>query len=332
MKAGRRWLLIAALAVVAAFGAGVGWFALYAYSPGPLQSEPSRIVTIPRGSSLAEIESILAGQGLLTPSRAFAPLAYLMDAATRLPAGEFELPTNQTPVALIRGLEKARPIHYAVTVPEGLTIEQTGAVFADKGITDFDEFVRLAGSPAFAMRLGLVDAADLEGYLYPDTYYFTKPVPEPEALLTMLVNQALAVYAEVGQETTDLSRHEVFTMASIIEKETGAPQERPLIAGVFYNRLSNGMRLQSDPTILFGLGRVGGAISKSDLDSDTAYNTYRISGLPPGPICSPGRAALHAAMHPATTEAFYFVSKNDGTHQFSKTLKEHNRAVRKYQR
>jgi UPF0755 protein len=178
-----------------------------------------------------------------------------------------------------------------------------------------------------------ITADTLEGYLFPDTYYFPSGL-ESKSIITAMVKQFRIAFKPEWQtraEELGMSVHEVVTLASIIEKETGAPEERPLISSVFHNRLKKGMRLETDPTVIYGIPDFDGNIKRRHLNTYTPYNTYKIKGLPPGPIASPGAAALEAALYPAQSKYLYFVSKKDGTHQFSATIKEHNAAVRKYQ-
>jgi UPF0755 protein len=178
-----------------------------------------------------------------------------------------------------------------------------------------------------------IQAESLEGYLFPDTYYFPRNTPIDRIIQTML-DRFNTVFTPAWADRArgiGLSRHQVVTLASIIEKETGAAGERPLIASVFHNRLARGMRLQSDPTVIYGIEDFDGNLTRAHLETPTPYNTYQVAGLPPGPIASPGRAALEAALFPEETDYLYFVARGDGTHQFSTRLDEHNEAVRRYQ-
>jgi len=200
------------------------------------------------------------------------------------------------------------------------------------GLTDGPVFIRSANDIAIVKALG-VEADSLEGYLFPDTYHFPKGLPLDEIMGTM-VNRFQEIFSTEWQERSrqmGMSIHQVVTLASIIEKETGAAFERPLIASVFHNRLAKRMRLSSDPTVIYGIKDFDGNLTRKHLKTANPYNTYLNKGLPPGPIANPGVAALEAALYPAETDYLYFVSKKDGTHQFSTSFKEHNRAVRKYQ-
>jgi UPF0755 protein len=289
-------------------------------------------VFIPKGSSVEEIGNLLEAAGLVDADPRFLLLTRILGVASRLPAGEFILDANQNPVDLINQLADAKPVQHQLTVVEGLRMEEIAELFAASDWIDKDRFLSLARDPGVIASFGLDGVASLEGYLFPDTYLLTKPSPGEEKILARLVNRALEVYDSLDRGDSDLSRHQVFTLASIVEKETGKADERPVIASVFHNRLMRRMKLQSDPTVIYGINGFTGPLTKRDLKTPTPYNTYAIDGLPPGPICSPGGESLQAAMKPANTGYLYFVSRNDGSHYFSTSLREHNQAVRKYQR
>ena len=309
------------------------WFLFYAFSPGPRVETPEAVVFIPRGTSSRAIATLLAEQKLINEDIRFILLVRLMGSSANLQAGEFSLHTSQTPVALIRELSNARPIEHAVTIPEGLTVAQTADLLAAGAWVNEDRFLDLCSDENFIKRLGFDGIKSLEGYLFPETYRLVKPPKREEETITMLVEQALSVYQRLITDfQSDLTRHEIFTLASIIEKESGAASERPLIASVFLNRLERRMRLQSDPTVIYGLKEYDGTLTKADLKTFSPFNTYLISGLPPGPIANPGSESIKAVLTPAETDYLYFVSKNNGTHYFSTSYKEHRQAVRKYQR
>lgn len=309
------------------------WVSSYSWSPGPSLKTPAVSVFIPRGTSSRNISALLAEKELVYDDIRFLILVRLMGKSARLQAGEFMLKTGQTPVQLIRELASARPLEYKITIPEGLNISEIAEIFSSGGWVDKKRFIDAAHDPVFIEELGIKDVESLEGYLFPDTYRLMKPAKSERELITMLVIQALSVWQELsGDNNSGLNRHQVFTLASIIEKESGVGEERPVIASVFLNRLERKMKLQSDPTVIFGLSNFNGTLTRSDLKTATPYNTYTIKALPPGPICSPGAQALSAVLFPSQTDYLYFVSKNDGTHYFSESLSEHNRAVRKYQR
>ncbi len=309
------------------------WFALYVISPGPQNSSETVIVTIPRGTSVRGIGDILAGEGIIYKDIRFLLLAKITGYSSRLQAGEFSLHTGKRPGEVLKELAFAKPVEHAITIPEGLRAEEIASIFGDLGWCDPANFVRLVSDKAFLEKLGFGQLDSLEGYLFPDTYLLTRDIYGAETIISLMVKRFTEVWNEVTaglKEQPD--REKTVVLASIVEKETGASEERPLIAGVFYNRLKLGMRLQSDPTVIYGSKKFAEAITRSDLQTPTPYNTYVVPGLPAGPICNPGKYALEAVLHPTSTGNLYFVSKNNGTHHFSSTLLEHNRAVQKYQR
>jgi len=230
----------------------------------------------------------------------------------------------------LKALIEAEPLQHAVTIVEGLQAEEIADIFARKKWSNKDEFLALVQDQTFIAALGLVNVSSLEGYLYPDTYYLTRlPAPDTRKIISMMVQRFLDIWESLDADDEEM--HNTVILASIVEKETGDAAERSRIASVFWNRLKRGMRLQSDPTVIYGIKDFNGNITRKDLRRKTPYNTYVVKGLPAGPICNPGRDAIEAVLNPAAEEYLYFVSKNDGTHHFSKSLREHNRAVRKYQ-
>ncbi len=315
------------------FALVAGWYYQYAWKPGPAAGSATAVVEIPAGSSALDIRKILVERGVIHDDIRFLVMARLSGRAGRLQAGEFLLPTEALPKDIIHALSTAHSIEYSITIPEGLSIEETASRFAARGWCRAERFIALCHNPAFIASLGMGDALSLEGLLYPARYSVPKKMRNAEKLIALMVGTFRNVWQDL---TADLDpepdRNRIVTLASMVEKETAAAFERPIIAGVFLNRLQKGMRLQSDPTVVYGLKNFDGGITRTMLRTKTPYNTYVIPGLPIGPIASPGRAALEAVLHPAQTDAFYFVSRNDGTHQFSRTLREHNNAVRKYQR
>jgi UPF0755 protein len=257
----------------------------------------------------------------------------VLAAERKLKAGEYALTTAMRPLEVLDWLESGRVIQHEVLVPEGFTAEQIGRVLEARGLASYDEFVRLARDRGFARALG-VEADALEGYLFPQTYYFARRVGAAEIIRTMVAMFQATFTEELARRAAELklTPHQVVTLASIIEKESGNAAERPLISAVFHNRMRKRIPLQSDPTVIYGIKEFDGNLTRKHLIELTPYNTYRIRGLPPGPIANPGKAALLAALYPAAADHLYFVSKNDGTHVFSGSLREHNRAVEKYQR
>jgi UPF0755 protein len=307
--------------------------ALYAFYPGPKQDSESVVVNIPKGISTREIGRLLAEAGVIDDDIRFLLLARVSGYAGRLQAGEFLFQTGKRPLTALKTLATARSIQYSVTIPEGLRASEIAAIFGEGGWCHPHSFTNLVIDKQFIAGLGFAGLDSLEGYLYPDTYLLTKDMRGADKIIGLMVGRFTKVWTEITAGLEEIpDREKTVILASIVEKETGAPSERPLIAGVFHNRLQLGMRLQSDPTVVFGLPDHSGPITRLDLQTPTPYNTYVIPGLPVGPICNPGRESMAAVLNPASTKDLYFVSKNDGTHHFSADLNGHNNAVQKYQR
>jgi UPF0755 protein len=220
-----------------------------------------------------------------------------------------------------------------VTVPEGLTLAEIADLMESAGLADRERLLKEAESPELLSSAGITGRG-LEGYLFPTTYYFTPSTTERGILLAMVEEFQRSVTPAMREQAEELgmNMHEVVTLASMIEKETALPSERLLVSAVFHNRLKLKIALQSDPTVIYGLNRASKNLTRKDLQNPNPYNTYLVPGLPPGPICNPGLAALEAALRPASVPYLYFVSKNDGSHLFSRTIAEHNRAVERYQK
>ncbi|CAG37649.1 endolytic transglycosylase MltG [Desulfotalea psychrophila] len=333
----KRVVLGATLFLFLAIGIFFAWLYSYLQTPAPpiLDSPSQVVVNIPRGASFPRIQKILAGAGLVNDDLRFALMARYLGLARQVKAGEFALPVERRPVELLRQLVVAKPVQHSVTVPEGLRIEELAAIFAADDWCDAERFISLARDEVFIASLGLAPLPSLEGYLYPDTYYLTRNIHGAEAIIPILVHRFSVVWRRLvaGREAAgEYSRLQLVTLASLVEEEARVAMEQPRIAGVFYNRLKRGIRLQSDPTVLYGLDEHQGPITRTDLRRKTPYNTYSIPGLPRGPICNPGEKALQAVLQPEKNSYLYFVSNNDGTHVFSTNLRDHNRAVYNYRR
>lgn len=332
-----RVVLFATLTVFIGVGAFIYWFLSYQQQAAPpLPSNKNQVsLTIPKGASFLEIKKILAENGLIKDDVRFTLLARYLKVAHKIKAGEFRLTAEQKPEDLLRELLDAKAILHKITIPEGLNIKEIAKRFAKKDWCSYDDFVALANNQSFIEKLGFKNITSLEGYLFPDTYSVTREMKNAEKAIILMTDRFKKVWAEIMADKKGdlvLSQHEIVSLAAIVEKEAVKAVEQPVIAGVFYNRLQKRMRLQSDPTVLYGVDNHTGPITKTDLRRATPYNTYVISGLPPGPICNPGEGALRATVNPQKTNYLYFVSNNDGTHQFSKNLQEHNLAVRKYRK
>ncbi len=294
--------------------------------------DTTRLITISRGSVLKQISDTLYRNHLISNDLLFQVFVRLQKKAGVIKAGEYELSAAMSPAYILDMLSRGKVKRHRVTLPEGFTVAEVARQLELAGLGDRADFMALAHDPAFCTRLGM-DADTLEGYLFPDTYFFEKNT-SPQFILTTMVKRFQAIFVpewKTQATRSGLSIHQVVTLASIIEKETGNPDERPLISSVFHNRLKRNMRLQSDPTVIYGITDFNGNLTRRDLKTPTPYNTYVIKGLPPGPIANPGRQAMEAALFPADSRFYFFVSKNDTTHHFSATLREHNRAVGKYQ-
>lgn len=296
-------------------------------------ASPPRIVYIKPKTGVHEIAQILREAGVIGSSWAFLTLAYLQGSITRLHAGEYEFSPGISLRDVLRKLEAGRVISHQITIPEGFNAQEIAWFLASERLADAERFLELAREPGFAEKLG-VSAPGLEGYLFPDTYRLMRGMGEEEILRVMVNRFRRVVPPDLAEraEAVGLDLHETVTLASLIEKEAQLARERPLISAVFHNRLRRKMPLQSDPTAVYGLPEATRRIRASDLQRDTPYNTYRIPGLPPGPIANPGLGAILAAVTPAKVNYLYFVAKNDGSHVFSRTLSEHNQAVELYQR
>jgi UPF0755 protein len=296
----------------------------------------SKIVAIQAGTNFHEIAKVLEDNGIIRDHISFYLLARLQKAIPKVKAGEYEVDTGMKPQEVLSKMVRGDVLRYPVTIPEGFNIFEIGEILEEAGICLKENFLRRAKDYPFIVSLGL-DVENLEGYLFPDTYNFPKVFGEENAIRQM-VSRFKTVYGSLEKRAAELglSRNEVVTLASMIEKEAMDDQERELISAVFRNRLQRGMALQSDPTAVYGVKMAKSAkkekITREDLQTKSPYNTYHVSGLPKGPIANPGLKSLQAVLYPADVNYIYFVSKNDRTHHFSRTLEEHNRAVAKYQR
>lgn len=275
----------------------------------------------------------MKGEQLIRSRWAFLLLGKTREIDRKIRPGEYELDGSMSPRDILAKLLAGRVVLHPVTIPEGYSLAQIAEVLAAQQVTDAKEFTRLVRDRSFISTFG-IEAESLEGYLFPETYSFARGTKAKDVIKAM-VDGLYRVWGTDLQEQAarmNLSLHQVLTLASVIEKETGSKDERELIAAVFHNRLRKKIPLQSDPTVIYGLPAFDGNIHKRDLSIVSPYNTYRVQGLPPGPIASPGAHSLRAALFPAQASYLYFVSRNDGTHQFSSTLAEHNQAVEKYQK
>jgi UPF0755 protein len=306
---------------------------LAVYAGRPANSRAvQKIVTVNPGQGFKAFSTWLQENGIIQHPVKFEMLARFQGYDKKIKAGEYLLSSAMTPSKILEILVSGKVRLYRITVPEGYNLNQIAVLLTNSGLTTETEFLKAATDNALTRKMG-INTKSFEGYLFPETYYFPKNVA-PEKIISTMVKRFWSVFKPEWNQraaTLGLSVHQVVTLASIIEKETGAAFERPIISSVFHNRLKRRMRLESDPTVIYGIKNYNGNITRSHLNTPTPYNTYTINGLPPGPIASAGIKAIEAALYPADTQYLYFVSKKDHTHHFSTNIKDHNRAVQKYQ-
>ena len=329
-----RAILVLGLIATLALGAGALWLQ---QSLAPVEPAADGRAAVHRfevepGDTMGRVTRALEAEGLIKDARVAAWFARFEDLSSKIKVGEYELSRTQSTPEILETLVAGRVRTHAVVIPEGFRATEIAARLEEAGLATAAEFMAIVEDPEEARKRGF-DAQGLEGYLFPDTYRFARGLPAAR-IVDEMTGRFEDVYREleplVAQQS--LSMHELVTLASIVEKETGAPQERPLIAAVFLTRLKRGMRLETDPTVIYGIENFDGNIRRVHLqDESNPYNTYKIRALPPGPIASPGRAALEAVLKPADSPYLFFVSRNDGTHVFSKTYAEHVRNVNRYQ-
>ena len=328
---------LALLAVVAAaLAAGGWWFLQYSLSqPYRAYKGAEQFVEILPGDGSRVIARKLVEAGVVRDEWTFRAALWQSGAARRLKAGEYRFDRPLGPRQVVDLLARGAVYLRQVTFREGLTIREMSGIYESRGLGTAASFVAAATDASLIRDLD-PQARDLEGYLFPETYSLPRRAAAAD-LVKMMVTRFRRVFdAELraGLEGEELGLRQVVTLASLVEKESARAEERPLIAGVYKQRLKIGMALQCDPTVIYALeraGRFNGNLTKEGLDFDSPYNTYRYPGLPPGPIAAPGRGALQAAVRPADVDYLYFVSRNDGSHAFARTLDEHNRNVHKYQ-
>jgi UPF0755 protein len=321
--------LTVAIAVAAAAGVGA-WAWRVLHTPAPL-TPAGAVVFVPPGEPFRAVAARLQSAGVVRHPLVLTVWARYRGLDRSVRSGEYRFAQAVTPIQVLEALQARSDTARLVTIPEGRTADQIAMLLEEQGYGGRDVFRCVMDDVRLLQEFAL-PASGVEGYLFPDTYAFAamaEPTDIVRAMLVRFRQESAALAAR--RAALGLSEAEMVTLASVIEKETGLADERRLISGVFHNRLHLGMPLQSDPTVLYGRD-TRGPITRADLADPSPYNTYTHRGLPPGPIANPGRAALEAAIDPATTHALYFVSRNDGSHEFSDSLDAHNRAVRLYQR
>jgi UPF0755 protein len=326
-------LILGIALVLFALGASLfAWKALNAPYKG--FEGDATIVEIRRGWNTDRILRTLREEGVLRDE--YAPLVYvkLFHSGEFLKAGHYRFEGESRPIDVLEKLIAGDTILHSITLREGLDRFQVGQIMSAEGFGTIEQWNELTSDPELILDLS-PEADSLEGYLFPDTYLIS-PGAAPRTIVRMMVdNFRRNISDELAYIDTDLSVHETIIVASIVETEARIPEERPLIAGVYLNRIRKGMLLGADPTVIYALklrDEWDGNITRENLQVDSPYNTYRYRGIPPGPIANPGLASIQAAARPTPTEYLYFVSRNDGSHVFARTLAEHNRNVHQWQR
>lgn len=292
---------------------------------------PEKIFEVKNGDTFGKINQRLFEQGLITDKRLFHHYAKYKNILNKFKAGQFTIPPGADVPKIVDILVYGQPNLINITIPEGKNMYEIAQMLETQGVVSKKDFLRIVQDQDFISELGL-EGNSLEGYLYPETYKFASN-SSARTVAKNMVELFLSRTSQINFDHPFLNKHQIIILASVVEKETGAKIERPLIAGVFTNRLKKKMRLQSDPTTVYGIwNRYKGNIKKSDLLEETPYNTYKIPALPRGPISNPSLEAIKAVLSPAEHNYFYFVSKNDGTHIFSSNYEEHERAVTDFQK
>ncbi len=313
-----KWFLWSLVLIVLA-GGGVAWAWMNFTAPGPLTAP--KIVQLPKAADRAQIATALQDQGVISDARIFSGAAAIDELRhAKLKPGEYQFPTGATMEDVLAMITSGRFLTYKLTIPEGWTSQMV--------VNRLNEHEEMDGTVAKVPE---------EGSLLPDTYIITRGYPRDKLLNEMATAQSKLLdqeWTRLPPDSPVKSKQDLVTLASIVEKETGVAEERPMVAAVFINRLNSKMRLQSDPTIIYGLvggkGKLDHPLTRDELDQTNPYNTYQIDGLPPGPIANPGKAAIEAVLTPTKTNALYFVANGTGGHAFAATLEEHNANVKKW--
>ena len=328
------FVILVVLAAIA--GAGVAW-TLYTRTSEPFKGYDGaeQFVTIEPGSGTRTIGQRLIDAGVIRDDLTFRAAVWRSGRARSLQAGEFRFDRPMTPIDVIDKIARGDVYNRRITFPEGLTIREMARIYEQQKFGKASAFIDAAGDAAPIRDIDPA-ATDLEGYLFPETYSMPRDTTAAK-LISLMVGRFRQLFTSEMQQAAlalELTPRQAVTLASLVEKETAQPSERPIVAAVYLNRLKIGMGMQADPTVIYALQRAGrydGNLRRDDLQFDSPYNTYRYAGLPPGPIASPGLASLQAAVAPAAVDYLYFVSRNDGSHVFARTLAEHNENVRQYQ-
>lgn len=324
------WILLIGAPAFAIFLAAIKVY--YTIAISSYQGEP-RIFEVRSGESFSKINGRLRNEELISSAKLFYRYCKTKGLMTKFKAGRYQIEKGSTMLDVIEVLTVGKSITTSVTIPEGKNLFEVAEILEKANICSKDEFIKVAKDSKFA-RLLKIPADRLEGYLYPDTYGLTEGMAAKDVARTMVSNLRKQISRlDFNKAPNGLNLHQVIILASIVEKETGARIERPIISGVYHNRLTRKMRLYSDPTTIYGIWETwNGNLRKKHLQEKTPYNTYRMGGLPAGPIANPGLLAIKATLNPQAHNYTYFVSKNDGTHVFTESYKEHLKAVDYWQK
>jgi UPF0755 protein len=330
-----RAVKIALIALLLLIFAAAGLFT-YRFRHVPAQPEETLIFTVEKGATISSVARSLTGRGVMEKEWPFTLGYKFFHSSETLKAGDFKLDLPLSPRDILDTLLEGREILYPVTIIEGLTRREIAGHLSKTLLIAAEDFLAATDGGNMIKDLD-PQAENLEGYLFPETYHFPNQTSAGTVVRELLAQFRSVFSQEWRRRASDLgmSIRQVVTLASLIEKETAVSEEKPIISGVFHNRLRIGMKLDCDPTIIYALkeeGRFDGNLRKRDMSWDSPYNTYVRAGLPPGPIANPGRESIRAALYPEDVSYLYFVSKNDGSHQFSSTFREHQNAVSFYQK
>ena len=320
------WIIVLILLSVA------GYYG-YSFYRFPHQAYgPKAVIEVKKGMGIQSLVNELYNAGFTNHPKLLDFYFRRKGVASVLKVGEYEFGPGATPAQIAQKFVKGERLRRSFTIPEGFSVKDIAKHLGEKGVLDPQVFLQKALAVDAASHYGL-EGKTLEGYLFPDTYEYSKEMKEDQIIQMMVNNYKKKVDPKLMNIPSQfaLNKYQALTLASIVEKETGKAEERPVIAGVFYNRLRMNMPLATDPSIIYGIPNFDGNIRKTDLERDGPYNSYLRPGLTPTPISNPGLKSIEAVLSPATTDYLYFVSKGDGSHQFSKTLEEHNTAVQQYQ-
>lgn len=299
-------------------------------APVSNENHTEEVIQITPGMGVLKIGKLLEEKGLIKSAFVFQAVSVVKGDYHSLKAGNYAISSNMSMMQILKRISSGDGISYRFTIPEGFTIMEIAELWEEKGLGSAEDFIKELNDPLIAKKYGIL-ADSLEGYLFPDTYIFSYGISERDAIFMMLDQFFKKVPDITDKNLSDLSMHEIISLASIIEKEAKVEEERPLISAVFHNRLHSDQKLESCATVLYGLGYPHRELNYNDLrDPTSRYNTYVYKGLPPGPICNPGISSILAAVNPSKENYFYFVSKNDGTHYFTEDYNDFLRAKKKY--